>query len=446
MAKDRELVVFAHLDEDWVPCGLLSMAEEGPTLVASHFSYGIKYLDRPSAVEVDPVSLGLYGPSVKGKVLLPVNNLPGFGGIRDAAPDSWGRRVIEAKLKVPANSLRESDYLLHAGSNRVGALDVRLGRDAKPDQGSIGTTHDLAYLLEATQRIDEGLPVPAHLEQIFIQGSPLGGARPKATVRDDSGYLTLAKFPAKKDAFDIPAIETASLQLARAAGLNVPVVKTVMLGDRRVMMIRRFDRYWLDNGVVADKRSDLTLAPASNRTERRMAFASGLTLVGCDESESNTKTYSDLATAVRKYCHPTVIRQDSEELFKRMVFNVLVNNDDDHLRNHGFIWDPTLPGWRLSPLYDVLPRPTLAGERYLHLGIGPEGRVATIDNALAGAGQFAINPARAGRLIAEVWAVTREWKVAFEELGVSAPDMEKIASAFRHIDDISSAQTRKRVG
>ncbi len=445
MAKNRELVVFTHLGEGWAPCGLLTVTEEGPALLASSFSYGTRYLDRPNAVEVDPVSLGLHGEPVKGKVLLPANQLSGFGGIRDAAPDSWGRRVIEAKLKTPANSLRESDYLLHAGSNRVGALDVRLTRGSEPEDGLTAGVHDLEHLLDAAQRIDEGLPVPAHLEQIFIQGTALGGARPKATVRDDAGYLTLAKFPTRKDVFDIPAVETALLQLARAAGLDVPAVQTRMLGNRRIMMIRRFDRYWLDKGGVAGAGTDLGLAPASHRTERRMAFASGLTFVGGDELESNTKAYSDLAAAVRKYCHPAVIRQDNEELFKRMVFNVLVTNDDDHLRNHAFIWDPTLPGWRLSPLYDVLPRPTIATDRYLHLGVGPEGRIATIDNAMAGAGMFSINPVRAGRLIAEVWDVVREWKVAFEASGVGARDIEKVASAFRHIDDISLAETRKQV-
>lgn len=446
MAKNREVVIFAHLDEDWVPCGLLTMTEDGATLLGSRYAYGTRYLERPGAVEIDPVSLGTHGVSVKGKVLLPANGLLGFGGIRDAAPDSWGRRVIEAKLKVPANSLRESDYLLHAGSNRVGALDARPALESGPTEGAAGGVHELDYLLDAAERIDEGLPVPAHLEQIFIQGSALGGARPKATVRDSSGYLTLAKFPSRNDAFDMPAVEAATLRLASAAGLEVPAIETVALNTRRVMLIRRFDRYWLDKGVVAGMKTDLALEPTNGRSERRMAFVSGLTLVGCDELASNTKAYADLAQAIRKYCHPAVIRRDCEELFKRMVFNVLVNNDDDHLRNHGFLWDPTLPGWRLSPLYDVLPRPTLATDRYLHLEVGPDGRSATLDNAMAGAARFSINPARAGQLIAQVWGVVREWKVAFEAHGVQVQDIEKIAPAFRHIDQLSTAGTRKQIG
>ena len=166
--------------------------------------------------------------------------------------------------------------------------------------------------------------------------------------------------------------------------MNVPPVNTRILGDRRVMMIRRFDRYWLAQGMLPSVATDLMLLPADGLTERRMGFVSGLTLVGCDETESRTKSYADLALAVRKYCHPSVIRADNEELFKRMVFNIFASNDDDHLRNHGFLWDPRLPGWRLSPLYDVLPRPSHATERYLHLGIGPQGRIATLGNALGG--------------------------------------------------------------
>jgi len=442
-AKELKLMTFAHLGEGWAPCGQLSLTEQGPELLASRFAYGLNYLNRADALEVDPVSLAIRRPqSVKGKLLLPANNLVSFGGIRDAAPDSWGRRVIEAKLKVPANSLAESQYLLHAGSERVGALDIRSSISDAPTHAT-GGVHALAYLMEATERIEAGEDVPANLEYIFTAGTALGGARPKASVRDESGALWLAKFQSKSDAFDIPAVECASLVLARETGLNVPPVATRILGDRRIMMIRRFDRYWLAQGTQPTAATDLMLVPADGLTERRMGFVSGLTLVGCDETESRTKSYADLAFAVRRYCHPSVIRADNEELFKRMVFNIFASNDDDHLRNHGFLWDPRLPGWRLSPLYDVLPRPSLATERFLHLGIGPQGRLATLDNALEGHPMFSLSRVRACELIDEVWRVVREWKVSFERSDVSANDIAKIAPAFRHLDDISTAGTRK---
>ncbi|MDO8248220.1 MAG: HipA domain-containing protein [Rhodoferax sp.] len=442
-AKELKLMTFAHLGEGWAPCGQLRVTEQGPALLASRFAYGLNYLNRADALEVDPVSLAIRGPQpVKGKLLLPVNNLVGFGGIRDAAPDSWGRRVIEAKLKVPANSLAESQYLLHAGSERVGALDIRSSILDVPT-GATGGIHALTYLMEAAERIEAGQDIPANLETIFLAGTALGGARPKASVRDENGALWLAKFQSRNDAFDIPAVECASLVLAREAGLNVPPVTTRHLGNRRIMMIRRFDRYWLAQGTLPNAATDLMRVPANGMTERRMGFVSGLTLVGCDETESRTKSYADLAAAVRRYCHPSVIRADSEELFKRMVFNIFTSNDDDHLRNHGFISDPRLPGWRLSPLYDVLPRPSLATERYLHLGIGPQGRLATLDNALQGHPVFSLSRARACALMDEVWRVVLEWKVSFERSGVSADDIAKVAPAFRHLDDISTVGTRK---
>jgi serine/threonine-protein kinase HipA len=445
-ATDQKLFVFVYVDTEWLPCGQLTLSEEGAKLLASSFAYGLRYLLRPGALEVDPVSLSLRDKiGVRGKALFPPNNLPSFGGIRDAAPDAWGRRVIESRLKVPANSLPESAYLVHAGSQRVGALDIRSSRDSSATPG-FGTWNNLEYLMEAAQRIDEGLPVPSPLEEIFAEGSALGGARPKATVRDDERVLWLAKFPSRKDALAVPVVETATLRLAAAAGLTVPQVRLIQLGSRTVMLIRRFDRYWAKAGQDAPLPEDfLATPPAYGLAEKRLGFVSALTLLACDEMDSPDKSYGDLAQAVRRYCHPRVIRENNRELFERLVFNILVNNDDDHLRNHGFVWDPRLPGWCLSPLYDVMPRASLSPERRLHLGVGPQGRVATLDNAFAGREMFTLSAEAAAESIARIWRIVREWKVYFEEYQVPADEIEKIAPAFRHIDELSTPALRKLV-
>jgi serine/threonine-protein kinase HipA len=443
-AKELKLMVFAHLGQDWKPCGQLRMTEEGIEVQASSFAYGLNYARRQGALEVDPVSLSLRKPDdVLGKRLLPANRLQMFGGIRDTAPDAWGRRVIESKLKVPANSLPESQYLLHAGSDRVGALDIRSSIHDGPSHGP-HVSHDLAHLLEAADRIEEGLPVPAHLEAIFVDGTALGGARPKASVRDAHGVLWLAKFSSRKDSFDVPGVESAALRLAAEVGLNVPALDMRTLGERKVMLIRRFDRYWIAPNSAVTEVGNLSLTqPGGARQEHRMGFVSGLTMVACGETESRTKAYTDLAQAVRDHCHPSVIRADNAELFKRMVYNILVSNDDDHLRNHGFLWDPRLPGWRLSPLYDVLPRASHATERFLHLGVGPQGRLATLDNALAAHTRFTLSKVEAAKAMTDVWQKVREWKVYFERFGVSDEEIDKIAPALRHVDQVSTPALRK---
>jgi serine/threonine-protein kinase HipA len=441
---EHKLYAFAFLDTEWAPCGQLALTEDGTALRASTFAYGLRYLERQGALEIDPVSLSLQDkPAIRGKLLYPPNELRMFGGIRDAAPDAWGRRVIEAKLKVPANSLPESAYLVHSGSQRVGALDIRGTREDQPAPGYNGW-NSLQYLMDAARRIEEGLPIPANLEAIFDAGTALGGARPKATVRDESQVLWLAKFDSRNDRLMVPIIEVATLRLAAAAGLTVPQVKFTHLGKRPLMLIRRFDRYWAKPGLRSALPSDfLTTEPAEGLVEKRLAFISGLTLLGCDEMDSPTKSYGDLAHAIRRYCHPDAIRNDNRELFARMVFNVFVSNDDDHLRNHGFVWDPRLPGWRLSPLYDVMPRASVAFERRLHLGVGPHGRAATLDNAYAARELFTLSSNDAAMVIIKVWETVREWKVHFEKYEVPADQIQKVAPAFRHLDDISSAELRR---
>lgn len=436
------LFVFAHLTEGWAPAGRLSLTQERD-VVASRFAYGTRYIDRPDAFEIDPVSLDLADKArVRGAELFPIHQRTQFGGIRDAAPDAWGRRVIEAQRRVPANSLSEADYLLGAGSDRVGALDVRDALNS-PNHPGAAQVQSLPYLLEAAERVEQGLPIPTTLTDFFGSAPGAGGARPKASVRDKTGLLWLAKFPAVGDTFDIAHAECCTLQLAKRCGLTVPELRVQDIGGKSVLLIRRFDRYWQAPGATIDTDTALhETLPAAGLAEHRLPFVSGLTLVACDEFESRLKGYSDLALAVRAYVHPTHIRADSEELFGRMVFNIFVSNDDDHLRNHGFVRDPRLPGWRLSPLYDVVPRPGVAHERLLHLQVGLQGKLATLDNAMSAYSAFTPQRTTAIAIIRRVWSELRQWRTAFEDMGASNPGMgrliDQLAPALRDLDDICS--------
>jgi serine/threonine-protein kinase HipA len=417
--KEKKLAVFINIDSQFLPAGLLSMTEEDTNVIVSKFAYGLKYLNRPNAIEIDPVSLSIVNKqNVRGMELLPVEGLALFGGIRDAAPDSWGRRVIEARLKAPLNSLPESAYLLEAGSERIGALDIRESIESHPSAHPKSTIHRLEYMMDAAARIELGLPVPVQLEDIFDAGSGMGGMRPKATVEDEDGVLWLAKFPSRNEALNVPCIEAATMRLAAKAKLDVPTVRTENLGGKTVMLIRRFDR-----ALVGGK-------------QYRHHLVSALTMLGCDETESRSKSYWDIADKIRMYTPAAHVKNNQKELFGRMVFNILVTNDDDHLRNHAFLWDGEYKGWKLSPLFDVMPHPVVGFERYLHLGVGSQGRVATLDNALSGYSRFGITLHDAEKIIDRIWRVVRQWKNYFEEFGVPENEIKKIAPAFRHIDDV----------
>ena len=425
----KDLFVFANLDGQFAPAGQLSLDEEGSNLIASSFAYGLRYLERSNAQEIDPVALTLKNKDeIRGRRLVPPNGLEAFGGIRDAAPDAWGRRVIEARLKVPSNSLPESTYLLEAGSDRIGALDIR-GSLADQERPTHETIHNLSYLLDGAQKIEAGLPVSDALARILVAGSGLGGMRPKASVRDDEGILWMAKFPGNNDGLqDIPSIEYATLQLAELAGLNVAKTKLEQVGAKKILLVQRFDRSW---------------NTASGSIEIRHHVVSALTLIACHESESPTKSYMDIADAIRRYCLVKKIKSDIEELYGRMIFNIFVSNDDDHLRNHAFVWDHQLEGWSLSPLYDVMPHAVIASERYQHLGVGPQGKLSTLDNAYGAKERFGLSPKDAMQIIDRIWRVTRQWRVHFETLGISDVQIERIAPAFRHIDAICSFDLRK---
>lgn len=411
-------------EKEAVPAGILTVRENGRDTESSRFSYGRRYLDRPNAVDVDPKSLPLEGKAVD---VVPFGNLPLFGALRDATPDFWGRRVIENKLKAAPGSLPESAFLDHAGPNRAGALDIQASLEGTPRQSMLPKQIALEYLLEAADRVEEGIPVPAQLEYFFTGAPSLGGARPKALI-EDAGHQWIAKFPARGDFMDMAWIEFGTLCLAAKAGLDVPLLRVVNLADNRnVMLIQRFDRL------------------SEQASFAKVHMVSALTAIGVHEQESHTAHYADIARVIEQMGAVGSTDVDRTELFKRMVFNILVSNDDDHLRNHAFLYSAHKHGWRLSPLYDVVPHPSVAHERFLHLGVGPHGRVATLENALAGSGQFGLDRQRAAELIDEVVTVTRGWKGYFEEFGVPGVEIDHVKSAFRRPSDIGMAEVRKLI-
>ncbi|MFM0593923.1 type II toxin-antitoxin system HipA family toxin [Paraburkholderia dilworthii] len=441
------VAVFAHVPDQaegahqFVPAGLLDREKAATDQRTVSFAYGTRYVKRPEAFEVDPLALNLAKARENpGTRWYPLPAVGEFGGIRDAAPDAWGRRVIEAQIHAAPNSLDEFTYLLEAGSDRVGALDVRERLDTPPRQAA-GNMLGLPYLLQAAAAVEAGEPIPANLLP-YLGGAPsAGGARPKASVRDEQGVLWLAKFPAKNDAYNLAIVEAGALELARAAGLTVPPVRIIAVGDHPVLLIRRFDRFWAPAGqpLTAMARGYDT-EPQEGFTEGRIPQVSALTLMACPEMESIAKGYKDLAQTIREQVHPQCIARDNEELFARMVLNIFVTNDDDHLRNHAFSYDAQLQGWRLSPLYDVVPRPSASQERRLHLSVGTQGKLATLDNAMSEFAAFVPDRPAALGVIRRVWGAVRSWKTVFEAQGATPSLIRILEQAIRPLNEIASAK------
>jgi serine/threonine-protein kinase HipA len=407
-----------------VPAGRLELIAREGELLTSRFQYGQRYRERADALDVDPVSLPLAGETEFARE--PVNGLPLFGAIRDAAPDAWGRRVIENRLNR-TGPLPEVDYLDHAGSDRSGALDIRTNRDSPPRESTLPASIDLPWLLEAVERIEAGEPVPAQLSHFFQGGPTMGGMRPKAVIHE-GGRQYVAKFPSTTDRrFNVPAVEYATLMLARECGLDVPDIQLIRLdGERAAMLIARFDREPVETGFA------------------RRHMVSALTMLGVSEPESPNQSYEGIAGVISSRGPAAHVQRDRVELFKRMVFNILVTNNDDHLRNHAFLFDAEGRGWRLSPLYDVVPSPEVGTDRFLNLAAGPQGRAARLDNALAGAGAYGLRRSEAARIIEELVACTRAWRNTFDACGVSERDSDMVANAFRRAGDIGLQEVERQ--
>jgi serine/threonine-protein kinase HipA len=233
MTSEREVYVYVQLPGTLltVPAALLRVRMLPDGARVGRFRYGDRYLQRPDAVALDPFRLPL------ARQVHEFTQLAGIpGAIRDAAPDAWGRRVIEHRLERSPTDLDEIDYLLHGPQDGAGALTFGLGAEPPAPRRRYNRTHQLADLISAAQQIDDGGPVAAHLLEQLEPGTSMGGARPKATIEDENG-LWLGKFPATNDRFSLQRVEFATLELARRCGLNVTQARLQTVGELDVLLL-----------------------------------------------------------------------------------------------------------------------------------------------------------------------------------------------------------------
>jgi serine/threonine-protein kinase HipA len=369
------------------------------------FNYGRSYLARTDAISLNERELPLQTGALP---LLPGLSMPGC--IRDASPDAWGRRVIINRTvgltgaAAAAVDLDELTYLLESGSDRIGALDFQTSATVHTPRAARAAP--LAMLLQAAEKVEQGMPLTPELDAALRHGSSIGGARPKAMIEDGDRKF-IAKFSASNDLYSVVKAEFIAMRLAAECGLTVAPVRLGRALNKDVLLIERFDRERTPDGW------------------RRKALLSALTLLELDELMARHASYGDLADIIRqRFDNP---RDTLRELFGRLVFNILCGNTDDHARNHAAFWD----GARLSltPAYDICPQSRTGTEANQAMNIFGTRHASQLRLCLEAAATFLLTPAGAGTLIRGQIAVIRQrFDAVCDEAGLSQVDRALLRS------------------
>lgn len=372
------------------------------------FSFNQSFLARVP-VRIDP-ELELY----PGRQYTADGSL--FKAFADACPDRWGRTLMKRREALRAEKenekprkLLESDYLLGVyDEGRMGGFRFSLKKEGSflSDDAAIAVPpmEDLRNLEAASRKLADGDDeIGKWLSMLLAPGSSLGGARPKATVKDTDGALWIAKFPSLRDERDVGAWEMVAHELARLCGLSVPEAKTAVFSKQgTTFLVRRFDR-------------------AKNK---RIHFASAMTMLNRTDGDHDA-SYLEIAEFLSE--NGTEPQKDIEELWKRIVFSMLVSNIDDHLRNHGFLLDGN--GWRLSPLYDVNPVPE---GTMLSLSIDMDNKELSLELAEDVSPLYGLGKKAARSVIISMKKIVAEnWSTIASNLGIQQSEIRQMAPAFQ---------------
>jgi serine/threonine-protein kinase HipA len=367
------------------------------------FNYGKSYLERVN--DVRP-AMPIYEPELPlraGKLPLPEGlSMPGC--IRDAAPDAWGRRVIINKkfglsgFDTDTATLNELTYLLESGSDRIGALDFQqspteyVARSAK--------NVSMQELMESADRVEKGVPLTAELDQALFHGSSIGGARPKAII-EENGVKYIAKFSTSADLYSVVKAEFIAMRLAQLAGLEVAPVKMVKAANKDVLLIERFDRVRMGEGWT------------------RKLMVSALTLFGLDEMMARYASYETLAEIIRhRFTSP---KETLNELFSRLIFNILCGNTDDHARNHAAFWNGK--NLNLTPAYDICPQSRTGNEASQAMLISGNNNLSQLKTCLQAAHHFLLSEQETRALFERQKSVIElNWESVCDEAELSQVD------------------------
>lgn len=404
-----------------VTAGRFALTTDRRGTPEGRFVYGRSYLERPNAVALDPIELKLSPRTYSTVALGGV-----FGALRDASPDYWGRRVIQRHLGKAQPG--EMGYLLYSPDDRAGALGFGLNQTPPAPKRTFNQTLDLekvqviadAIMADEEPAADDrrdhvGDLAADHdqVEKLLVIGTSMGGARPKAVVEDEAG-LWIAKLNRPDDTWNCARVEHAMLILARACGLTTAESRVVGVGGRDVLLVKRFDREKTEAGYL------------------RTRMISALTLLRAEDNHQSRDKWSYvlLAEEIRRACAEPA--HNAAELFRRMCFNALISNIDDHPRNHALISKEA--DWKLSPAYDLTPAvPVSMEHRDLAMECGDAGRFANASNLLSQSARFLLAPQDAVATMAAMEEQVRAtWYATARGAGVSNKDCEQIARAFAY--------------
>ena len=378
----------------------------------SSFMYAADYIGNPHADALDPeLPLGAGSfPTRNGASL--------FGAFGDCAPDRWGRTLVKRRESAlareegrAAKTLGEVDYLLGVRDDlRQGALRFRVGQTGPflaTDESGVPALTDLPQLMELADRAESDTADLADLQRLIRVGSSLGGARPKAHVRDRNGRISIAKFPsAAHDTWNVMAWEKVALDLAEDAGVVVPTSRLLSLVGRHVLVVERFDRT-SDGG--------------------RVGYVSAMTML--EASDGDQRSYTEIGDVIERFS--STATAELHQLWRRVAFSVLISNTDDHLLNHGFLHAGG-DAWRLAPAFDLNPNPD-TGARHLATAINNSDDEADLGLLLSVTRSFRLSEPQGRSMLLDVAAVVGQWRDVAARLGLAPKEVESMSPAFRRV-------------
>ncbi|MCH8475936.1 MAG: HipA domain-containing protein [Opitutales bacterium] len=394
MTSKRASVFIDGLEEQPVLCGEITLDAERRH---GAFCYNPTYLSRANAFALDPLNLPL--SSVPHTAALRSGL---FGVFTDAAADAWGKKVYSALHHDESASPLQ--FLLACSGTGVGSLLFTTSDTPTQPVWAQNTLSDLPQLIQGKNALLQSKPLPIAAKNAFANSFGLGGARPKAQVTD-KGLTYIAKFNRPDDAFNQVRVEHACMRMQAELGIKVANTRVETIHGEDVLLVQRFDR---------------------NEQQRPTHhFISAHALFNMDSVSpahlTGKYSYGFLAEFLLAQNAP----EDAHELYRRMVFNVLIGNTDDHSRNHALLYDFSDKKWQLSPAYDVLP---INNSRQHGLGIGDFGRDGSIENLLSQAARFNLSELGAQRIIRQTYELVAEWPLYFDKLGVKSKDRECLLS------------------